>query len=273
MNCLLAAVLLPLHFTAPADTLGVDAAGRVHLSPEPVHAYVFQQLDENKTLVSIPGYADSMGSTILTPHAPGTRETVWFALDANENAVTIYVMSLDRSGNLSAPSNGCVVGREVPAMLAMRRATRSALDVPVFSQTRQRRGQAALAMVLRYYGAKPAALREVDGAYDPILRRSLITDLASAARRAGYDAAIATLTPDSLIDLLSDGVPPILLCQSATESARMRHYCVVTGWNSSNSAFTVHDGTARPRVSRRDDLVKEWETAGSLALVVRQRGQ
>ena len=60
--------------------------------------------------------------------------------------------------------------------------------------------QAALAMVLRYYGAAPAALREVDAVYDSVLRGS-DGGLGGAARRAGFEADVATLTPDSLIDL------------------------------------------------------------------------
>src|SRR5512134_1225508 len=128
MLFLLAAVLVPLHFTAPGDTIGMDAAGRVQVSS--VHAYIFHGLDEHGVMVALPGYADSLGSALLTPHAPGTRERVWLAAGANGDAVTIYVMSRDESGNLSAPSNGCVIGnRPVPSPLAARSAAWTALDV------------------------------------------------------------------------------------------------------------------------------------------------
>lgn len=272
MNCLLAAVLLPLHFTAPADTLGVDATGQVCVSSDPVHAYVFHQLDGNRTLSVIRGYADSSGSAILVPHAPGARETAWLAPGANGGAVTIFVTSLDANGNVSGPSNGRVIGAQsAPVSMGPRRASWTALDVPVVAQARERCGPAALAMVLRYYGADLAAIRTADDAYDPVLRGSLITDLAAAARRAGYDASVATLTPDSLIDLLSDGVPPILLYQNGSGPITVRHFGVVTGWDATHAAFTLHDGTERPLVTRRDDLTKRWETAGSQALIVRQR--
>ena len=59
----------------------------------------------------------------------------------------------------------------------------AALDVPVVLQEPERCGEAALVMVLRYYAAGDAATREAEGAYDPVLRGSLITDLAGAARR------------------------------------------------------------------------------------------
>jgi hypothetical protein len=146
-----------------------------------------------------------------------------------------------------------------------------ALDVPILKQEPERCGEAALGMVLRYYGAVPAALREVDGAYDPVLHGSLITDLAGAARRAGYTAIIATLTPDSLIGLLKDDVPPILLYQNGRGPLTVRHFGVVAGWDATRGAFILHDGGGRPRMMRRGDLVKRWETAGSQALIVRRR--
>jgi len=150
-------------------------------------------------------------------------------------------------------------------------AAGTALSVPVVRQAPEHCGQAALEMVLRYYGADAAALREGDRAYDPALRGSLITDLAAAARRAGYDAEVATLTPDSLIALLAAGVPPVVLYQNGRRPLTVPHYGVVTGWDPAREAFTLNDGGARPRVVGRNDLARRWRTAGSQALIVRAR--
>ncbi len=144
------------------------------------------------------------------------------------------------------------------------------LDVPIVVQERERCGQAALEMVLRYYGADAAALHEADSAYDPILRGSLITDLAAAARRAGYDATVATLTPDSLVALLVLGVPPIVLYQSGRAPLTVAHFGVVTGWDPAREAFSLNDGGARPSVVDGDKLAKRWRTAGSQALIIRR---
>ena len=215
MSCIIAMLLLPLHFTAPANASAMDSAGRAHSSVAPVRAYEFFRLDRGGALAPTPGYADSTGRRLLAPHAPGTSETVWLETSANGGEATVYVVSVGTNGGVSAPSNGIVLGIRAGSRPATaRHADVTALDVPIVRQERERCGQAALAMVLRYYGAAPAALHEVDAAYDPVLRGSLITDLAGAARRAGYDAAVATLTPDSLIALLDDGVPPILLYQN-----------------------------------------------------------
>jgi ABC-type bacteriocin/lantibiotic exporter with double-glycine peptidase domain len=150
-------------------------------------------------------------------------------------------------------------------------AAGTALDVPVVRQAPERCGQAALEMVLRYYGADPAALHEGAGAYDPALRGSLITDLAAAARRAGFEAEVATLTPDSLIALLAADVPPVVLYQNGRRPLTVPHFGVVTGWDPAREAFTLNDGGALPRVMRRGDLAKRWRTAGSQALIVRRR--
>jgi ABC-type bacteriocin/lantibiotic exporter with double-glycine peptidase domain len=143
--------------------------------------------------------------------------------------------------------------------------------VPVVVQAPERCGQAALEMVLRSYGADSAALREVDRAYDPVLHGSLITDLAAAARRAGYDAVVTTFTVDSLADLLAIGVPPIVLYQNGRAPFTVAHFGVVTGWDPDRDTLTLNDGSPRPRVMGRDSFDKRWRTAGSQALIVQRR--
>ncbi|NOT32863.1 MAG: hypothetical protein HOP12_01700 [Candidatus Eisenbacteria bacterium] len=145
------------------------------------------------------------------------------------------------------------------------------LPVPLVRQTRERCGQAALEMVLRYYAAASAALREGELAYDPTLRGSLITDLAAAARRAGFDAEVVALSADSLVAALVAGVPPILLYQNGRAPLTVPHFGVVTRWDAARDEFTLNDGRATPRVMSRDELTKRWRTAGSRALLVRRR--
>jgi ABC-type bacteriocin/lantibiotic exporter with double-glycine peptidase domain len=146
-----------------------------------------------------------------------------------------------------------------------------ALDVPIVKQAPERCGPAALEMVLRYYGADATAVREAERAYDPVLRGALITDLAAAAQRAGFEAAVATLTPDSLVVLLDAGVPPIVLYQSGRGPLSRRHYGVVTTWDAAKGVFVLNEGGSRPRSARRADLERRWRSAGSQALIVRRR--
>ena len=148
---------------------------------------------------------------------------------------------------------------------------RVALDVPIVIQERERCGPAALAMVLGYYHADSVALREAERAYDPVLRGALITELAAAARRAGYDASVATLTPDSLIGLVASGVPPIVLYQNGPAPLTRRHFGVVIAWDPARDSFTLRDGRDAPVEMRADRWAKRWRPAGSQALVVRRR--
>jgi len=147
-------------------------------------------------------------------------------------------------------------------------AAGAALDVPIVEQEPRRCGPAALEMVLRFWGADSAALGEARRAYDPVLRGALITDLAAAARRGGFAATVADLTPDSLAGLLASGVPPIVLFQAGRPPLTTPHYGVVTAWDPVRATFTLNEGRARPRVMRRAEFVRRWGTAGSRALVV-----
>ena len=142
------------------------------------------------------------------------------------------------------------------------------LPVPVVRQAPERCGPAALEMVLRYYGADSAAWARAGSAYDPTLRGSLITDLARAARGAGYQAAIESLATDSIVVLLARGIPPILLFQSGVGPITRAHYGVVVGASSAaGERFDLHDGGA-PHHMKRSELERRWRPAGHLALIV-----
>jgi ABC-type bacteriocin/lantibiotic exporter with double-glycine peptidase domain len=162
----------------------------------------------------------------------------------------------------------------VVAALAVSAAASAApihLEVPIVPQARERCGPAALAMVLRWYGADSAAVREAEEAYDPALKGALITDLAAAARRAGFEAAVEHPGEDSLVALLRQGVPPILLYQRGVGPVAVGHYGVVVGWEAERARFTLHDGGARPRRMSRAELLRRWNAADGRALVVRRR--
>jgi hypothetical protein len=145
----------------------------------------------------------------------------------------------------------------------------SRLAVPLERQEPERCGPAALRMTMAYWEAGESALAEAERAYDPALRGSLITDLAAAARRGGFEADVRELTPDSLIALLAGGVPPIVLYQHGSWPLARGHFAVVVGWEPAAGRFVLHDGTSAPRSMRRDDLERRWRAAGSRALIVR----
>jgi ABC-type bacteriocin/lantibiotic exporter with double-glycine peptidase domain len=135
----------------------------------------------------------------------------------------------------------------------------------------ERCGPAALAMVLSYWGADSATAARAHEAYDPSLRGSLITDLAATARRAGFAARVATLSEDSLLVLLTEGTPPVLLYHRGVGPVARRHYGVLVGWEAERSDWIVHDGGATARRIDAGDLRRRWRSAGSKALLVWRR--
>lgn len=143
------------------------------------------------------------------------------------------------------------------------------LAVPIVVQRSERCGPAALAMVMRYYGADPATAARADSAYDPALHGALVTDLAAVARRAGFEAQVVTLDTDSLARLVAEGVPAIVLYQNGPLPVTVPHYGVVVGWDPARRRFTLHDGLAAPRTFAAGDLARRWKRAGGQALLVR----
>ncbi len=85
-------------------------------------------------------------------------------------------------------------------------AAGTVLGVPIVRQAPERCGQAALEMVLRFYGADPRSLREGERAYDPVLRGSLITDLAAAARRGRRAVRALTRNQDQRLKAVAERV-------------------------------------------------------------------
>ena len=145
------------------------------------------------------------------------------------------------------------------------------LAVPVIPQTPDHCGPAALAMVLSFYGADSVAIAGADRAYQPVLRGALITDLADCARRAGFPAEVATLTPDSLESLLHAGVPPVIYFRRGLGPLTRGHYVVVVGFDPGSRRYRLNDGGARTVTRDAAALVRKWRASGSQALVVRRR--
>ena len=144
------------------------------------------------------------------------------------------------------------------------------LEVPIVRQAPERCGPAALAMVMRFYGADSSAIAIADRAYDPQLHGSLITDLAAAARAAGFTAEVERYSDSLVVAGLANGTPPIVLYQNGSSVITVPHYGVVVAWDPAADAFTLHDGGAKPHRMRRADLAARARVAGGRALIVRR---
>ena len=134
------------------------------------------------------------------------------------------------------------------------------LPVPIIRQAPERCGPAAVAMVLRYYGADSARASTAESAYDPALRGSLITDLAACGRRAGFAARVG-LVPDAGSAFFRRGIGP----------ATRGHYAVVVGWD--GRRYVLHDGGHRPRSVAPGALMHQWDAADRQALILERPGR
>ena len=149
--------------------------------------------------------------------------------------------------------------------------TARSIEVPIVRQSPERCGPAALTMVMLAYGADSGATSAADRAYDPALHGALITELASAARGAGYPAEIRRYSDSLLVAALAAGVPPIVLYQHGSGVVTTPHYGVVVAWDPASGDYTLHDGGAKPRRIGRADLAARARVAGDRVLIVRRR--
>jgi len=178
-------------------------------------------------------------------------------------AITMVWVLAASAGDAPAPVSATAPAGLSPASAGIE------LAVPIVVQRPERCGPAALAMVLRFHGATAEQVALADSAYDPALRGALITDLAASARRAGFDARVEQLNEDSLVTLLHQKHPPILLYRRGIGPMSPQHYGVLVGWDRNRGRWILHDGGRTPHLMSRRDLAARWTAAGSEALVVR----
>jgi hypothetical protein len=142
--------------------------------------------------------------------------------------------------------------------------------VPFLPQEEDTCGPSSLAMVLRFLGGSVDTSEIVRETRTEGLKGTLITDLASAARRRGFAAEIADLDLPRLKERISAGVPVILLVDLGIWSWSRPHYLVAYGWTS--EGVVAHSGRERGKVIPFSTLDAQWEKMGRLAIIVRREG-
>ena len=152
-----------------------------------------------------------------------------------------------------------------------RPSTMARVDVPIVVRPPQRSGPAALAMVLRCYGADTTLVKRTDEAFDPKLGGTAIAALAATSIRLGYPSRIAEPGIDSIRTFLRLGVPPIVAFTQQFEPPGSPHYFVITRWDSLDNRFIVQDGGVRARQITSTALRSVWESGGGQALIVTPR--
>jgi hypothetical protein len=168
-------------------------------------------------------------------------------------------------GTSAGKEDGAVKSPEASAPLSSVIA-----GVPFLLQEEDTCGPSSLAMVLRFLGMRVDTSEIVRETRTEGLKGTLITDLASAARRRGFAAEIADLDLPRLKERISAGVPVILLVDLGIWSWSRPHYLVAYGWTP--EGVVAHSGRERGKVIPFSTLDAQWAKMGRLAIIVRREG-
>lgn len=147
--------------------------------------------------------------------------------------------------------------------------TRVLSGVPFLPQEGDTCGPSSLAMLLRYHGI-PADPRELaEETRTEGLRGTLITDLATAARRRGLPAEVTDLDLPGLQRRILAGEPVILLLDRGTWPFTRQHYLIAYGVTP--DGVIVHSGAAEALLVPFGRLERQWGKMGRLAIVAGPR--
>ena len=142
------------------------------------------------------------------------------------------------------------------------------LEVPFMAQPPDRCGPAAVAMVARHHGVEPDLEALERDIHIPALSGSIPALLAEGARKQGLAAEVRSCGEPELLELMGEGIPPILMLAPAGGEPR-GHFVVVTGLNPRTGALRVHSGESRDRWLAPEDWRERWRRAGGVAVVIR----
>jgi len=141
--------------------------------------------------------------------------------------------------------------------------------VPFLPQEEDTCGPSSLAMLLRFYGVDVSTGEIVRETRTAGLRGTLITDLAAAARRRGFEAEVVDLDLQRLRERIAEGIPVILLVDLGAWVYSRPHYMLVFGVTP--EGVVAHSGREEGKVISFSSLETQWAKMGRLAIIVRRR--
>ena len=140
--------------------------------------------------------------------------------------------------------------------------------VPFLPQEEDSCGPSSLAMLLRFYGMEVRTGEIVRETETAGLRGPLITDLAAAARRRGFEAEVVDLDLAGLRERISEGTPLLLLVDLGIWVVSRPHYLLAFGVTP--DGVVAHSGRDEGKVIPYSTLDAQWAKMGRLAVVVRR---
>jgi ABC-type bacteriocin/lantibiotic exporter with double-glycine peptidase domain len=143
-------------------------------------------------------------------------------------------------------------------------------NVPFIKQKGNFCGPAAMASVMRFYGQNIDQEEIAKRVYTPELRGALISDMENFAREMGYKAETRNGDLNTLISIINEGTPPIVLVDLGKWFVSFPHYYVVYGYNKSKKRFLLHTGFKGAQEMGFSELDREWKKMNRLLLIVRK---
>jgi ABC-type bacteriocin/lantibiotic exporter with double-glycine peptidase domain len=140
-------------------------------------------------------------------------------------------------------------------------------QVPFLPQEEDSCGPSSLAMLLLFFGADVRTGEIVRETRTAGLRGTLITDLAAAARRRGFEAEVVDFDLERLRERISEGIPVILLVDLGVWAYSRPHYLLAFGVTP--EGVVAHSGREKEKVIPFSSLETQWAKMGRLAIVVR----
>ncbi len=140
--------------------------------------------------------------------------------------------------------------------------------VPFLPQEEDTCGPSSLAMLLRFLGGTAQTAEIAGETMTAGLRGTLITDLAAAARRRGFEAEVVDLDLGRLKEKITEGIPVILLVDLGKWVVSRPHYLLAFGVTP--RGVVAHSGRQKAKVIPFSTLDAQWEKMGRLAIVVRR---
>ena len=140
--------------------------------------------------------------------------------------------------------------------------------VPFVAQDAYQCGPAALAMVLRYWGAA-ADVEEIGRAlYLPSARGVLNIELEFEARRRGFQTQAFEGTLERAKAELRRGRPLIVFQDLGRGSLSVPHFAVLLGYDDRREVVVLHSGTTAYRILSYAEFLRTWATRRGWSLLI-----
>jgi hypothetical protein len=144
--------------------------------------------------------------------------------------------------------------------------------VPFIAQEAYQCGPAALAMVLRYWGAAADAEEIGRTLYLPSARGVLNLELEFQARRRGFRAQAFEGTLDRAKAELRRGRPLIVFQDLGRGPVSVPHFAVLLGYDDRAGVVVLHSGMTAYRVLSYAEFLRTWAVRRGWALLITPPG-